>query len=90
MVDDATVYFVRRERAVAPSSPAVSPQQVVDLSCGLPTPGRAQDDLAPPARPLSHGEVFPTLARVLTGPALLTLEDLWHRLRKGELWDARR
>ena len=47
----ARMHLVRRQRAVSPSPPTVSPEQVVDLASRLPAPRRSEHDLEPPTRP---------------------------------------
>jgi hypothetical protein len=85
MVVHARMHLVRRQRTVAPSAPAVTAQQVVDLASRLPAPPPVEHDLAPAARPRLDRGVFSTLACLLTGSARLALKDLGKRLRKGEV-----
>ena len=78
-----------RQDTLATSAPAIAADQVVDLSSALPAPPLAEHHLTPPARPLPHGGIFATLACLLAGPALLALQDLRKRLRKGKVGGAR-
>ena len=80
----ARMHLMRREDALAPTAPAVTAEQVVDLAPGLPAPRVIQHDFAPPTRPLPDRRVLHALARPLTRPALLTLEHLRQGLGKRQ------
>ena len=84
MVVDARMHLVRREGTVSPSAPAIAPEQVVDVSSRFSAAYHAQHHLAPPTRPVLDLGVFQTLARLLAGPALLPLHELWKWLGERE------
>ena len=89
MVVDAGMHLVRRQDTRPTSAPAVATDQVVDLASRLLAPPPVEHDLAPPTRPRRDRGIFQTLVRLLTGSALLPLDELRHRLRTRAVWDAR-